>query len=335
MEERKQIAVIGPGNIGKATGLAVIQRGLGDLVFWGRDEQKLRGTKLELMSCIDGDADIDVCVSTDPVIIAGSDVVIVTSGKPRTAGMTRADLIRENAPIIEKVGSMIRQQAPDALVILVTNPLDAMVELMNRTSGLPENKIIGMAGILDSRRFRGLLAEELGARSHEVGGIVIGQHSDSMVPLFSRATYRGEKLPDLVASGKLSPEKLEALKQNVATTGATILKFNGMSAYFSPGACATDIAESYLTGKERQFPASVRPRGVYGVDGEVSIGVPVIVNGEGVTPFEVPITAEERAAFDKSVADQITQNKALEGFIPAPGHNRPEKQDSPAPMEPA
>lgn len=315
MDDKRQIAIVGPGNIGKATGLAMIQHGLGDVVFWGRDEDKLRGTKLELMSCVDGDEDFDVCVSTNPAIIAGSDVVVVTSGKPRTGNMTRADLIKENAPIIEKVGAVIAQHAPDALVILVTNPLDAMVELMNRTSGLPENKIIGMAGILDSRRFRGLLAEELGVRPHEVEGIVIGQHSDSMVPLFSSATLRGRRLDDLVAAGKMSRERLDGVKTNVASTGATILRLNGMTAYLSPAACATDIAESYLTGKAREFPASVRPRGVYGLDGDISIGVPVIVNEEGVTPFEIPLSPDEKAAFERSVADQVKQNQALDEFL--------------------
>lgn len=331
MSEHNQIAIIGPGNIGKATGLALIQRGLGDIAFWGRDEQKLRGAKLELMSCVDGDHDIDIRVSTSPEIIRGADVVVVTSGKPRTAGMGRADLIRENAPIIKNVGAMVREQAPDALVILVTNPLDAMVELMNRTSGLPEDKIIGMAGILDSRRFRGLLAEQLGARSHEVSGIVVGQHSDSMVPLFSRATYKAQNILDMVRDGQFSAEKIERVRQSLASTGATILKYNGVSAYFSPAACVTDIAESYLRNKERQFTASVRPLGVYGVDGEISIGVPVIANAQGVKPFEVPLSPEERLAFEKSVADQMIQNKALDEFSSGPKIAKAE----PEPFEPA
>lgn len=331
MSQHNQIAIIGPGNIGKATGLALIQRGLGDIAFWGRDEHKLRGAKLELMSCVDGDHDIDIRVSTNPEIIRGADVVVVTSGKPRTAGMTRADLIRENAPIIKKMGEMVREQAPDALVILVTNPLDAMVELMNRISGFPEHKIIGMAGILDSRRFRGLLAEELGARSHEVSGIVVGQHSDSMVPLFSRATYKGRSILDLVRQGQLSAEKIERVRQSLASTGATILKYNGVSAYFSPGACVTDIADSYLKNKERQFTASVRPCGIYGLNGEISIGVPVTVNAQGVKPFEVPLSPEERAAFEKSVADQITQNKALDEFTLRPKISKA----APEPFEPA
>lgn len=331
MSEHNQIAIIGPGNISKATGLALIQRGLGDIVFWGRDEQKLRGAKLELMSCVDGDHDIDIRVSTSAEIIRRADIVVVTAGKPRTAGMTRADLIRENAPIIKNVGEMVREHAADALVILVTNPLDAMVELMNRTSGLPEHKIIGMAGILDSRRFRGLLAEELGARSHEVSGIVVGQHSDSMVPLFSRATYKGRNILDMVKDGQLSAAKIENVRQSLASIGATILKYNGVSAYFSPGACVTDIAESYLRNKERQFTASVRPCGIYGLNGEISIGVPVTVNAQGAKPFEVPLSPEEWAAFEKSVADQMIQNKALDEFSSGPEIAKAQ----PEPFEPA
>ncbi len=311
----KKISIIGPGNIGKSIGMACISKDLGDIAYLGRSAERLRGTVLELKPCIDGDQDITISTSTNPAILAGSDVVVITAGKPRTSDMTREDLIRVNTPIIRKCAQDISEHAPDAFVILVTNPLDSMVELMNRVSSVPSNKIMGMAGILDSRRFRAFLGEDFdNARPNEVKGYVIGQHGAKMVPLFSQATIKGRSLQEMLENGEITQERIEEIRKSTLGAGSSVIKFNGSSAYISPASCAATMIESLLVeGRERTMTASVHlQEDFHGVQG-VSIGVPVILSQGGVSQIsDLSLTADEHEAFLDAANDQMQQNQALD-----------------------
>ena len=236
-------------------------------------------------------------------LIKGADVVIVTAGFPRTPGMSRYDLIGKNAGVIAEVAQGIRTHCPDAFVITITNPLDAMVWVMKLKSGLPANRVVGMAGILDSSRFRLFLAQELGATVEDVTAFVLGGHGDTMVPLTRYSTVAGIPVPDLIKMGWTTQAKIDAIVKRTADGGGEIVKLlERGSAFYAPAASAIAMAESFLRDKKRVLPCAAYLSGEYGIK-DMYIGVPVVIGAGGVERIvEIELNATEKAAFDKSCA---------------------------------
>jgi len=229
-------------------------------------------------------------------------VVIVTAGFPRMPGMSRDDLLTKNAGVFAQVAEGIKTHCPDAFVIVITNPLDVMVWVLQQASGLPTNKVVGMAGVLDSARFRTFLAEEFKVSVEDVTAFVLGGHGDTMVPLVRYSTVAGIPLPDLVKLGWTTQEKLDAIVQRTRDGGAEIVKLlKTGSAFYAPAASAIAMAESYLKDKKRVLPVAAHLTGQYGVD-DLYVGVPVIIGAGGVEKIvEIELNAEEKAQFDNSV----------------------------------
>jgi len=300
---RKKIALIGAGQIGGTLALLAAQKELGDVVLFDIAEGVPAGKALDLAQAgpVEG-YNAALSGSNDYGAIAGSDVVIVTAGIPRKPGMSRDDLIAVNAGVIKQVGEAIRTHCPDAFVIVITNPLDAMVWVMQQVSGLPPQKVVGMAGILDSARFRTFLAEEFKVSVEDVTAFVLGGHGDSMVPLVRYSTVAGIPLPDLVKLGWTTQEKLDQIVQRTRDGGAEVVALlKTGSAFYAPAASAIQMAESYLKDQRRLLPCAAHLTGQYGVDG-LYVGVPVIIGAGGVEKVvEIELNAEEKAQFDKSV----------------------------------
>ncbi|MEZ5865052.1 MAG: malate dehydrogenase [Geminicoccaceae bacterium] len=301
---RRKIALVGAGQIGGTLALLAGLKDLGDVVLFDVAEGMPAGKALDLVqsSPVEG-FDAHLTGTNDYAGIAGADVVIVTAGIPRKPGMSRDDLIATNAGVIKTVGEAIKKHCPNAFVIVITNPLDAMVWVMQKVSGLPAERVVGMAGVLDSARFRWFLAEEFGVSVEDVTAFVLGGHGDSMVPLVRYSTVAGIPLPDLVKMGWTSQEKLDAIVQRTRDGGAEIVGLlKTGSAFYAPAASAIAMAESFLKDKKRVLPCAARLSGQYGVDG-LYVGVPVVVGAGGVERIvEIELDAGERAAFDKSVA---------------------------------
>ena len=243
--------------------------------------------------------------------IAGADVVIVTAGVPRKPGMSRDDLLGINLKVMEQVGAGLKQYAPNAFVICITNPLDAMVWALQKSSGLPKNKVVGMAGVLDSARFRYFLAEELGVSVRDVHAMTLGGHGDDMVPLVRYATVGGVPLPDLVKMGWLKQERLdEIVKRTRGGGGEIVALLKTGSAFYAPAASAISMAESYLRDQKRVLPCAAHLNGEYGVK-DMYVGVPVMIGSNGVERIvEVIFDENEKAMFEKSVA-------AVKGLVDA------------------
>ena len=300
---RKKIALVGAGQIGGTLALLAGLKELGDIVLIDVVEGVPQGKALDLAETAPvEDFDVSVTGSNDYAALAGSDVVIVTAGVARKPGMSRDDLIGINTGIVKTVGEAIKAHAPDAFVIVITNPLDVMVWVMKHVSGLPANKVVGMAGVLDSARFRYFLADEMKVSVEDVTAFVLGGHGDSMVPLTRYSTVAGIPLPDLVAKGWMSQEKLDSIVQRTRDGGAEIVGLlKTGSAFYAPAAAAIAMAESYLKNKRRVLPCAAELNGEYGVSGTY-VGVPVIIGANGVERIvEIDLSAEEKAAFDKSV----------------------------------
>jgi malate dehydrogenase len=246
--------------------------------------------------------DAQMSGGADYAAIAGADVVIVTAGFPRMPGMSRDDLLAKNAGVIAQVAGGIKTYCPDAFVIVITNPLDVMVWVMQQKSGLPPQKVVGMAGVLDSSRFRLFLAQEFAVSVEDVTAFVLGGHGDTMVPLTRYSTVAGIPVPDLIAMGWTTQAKIDAIVARTANGGGEIVKLlEKGSAFYAPAASAIAMAEAYLKDKKRVLPAAVELSGQYGVSG-LYIGVPVVIGAGGVERIvEVKFTPEEKAAFDKSV----------------------------------
>ncbi|HEX8044256.1 malate dehydrogenase, partial [Rhizobium sp.] len=235
--------------------------------------------------------------------IEGADVCIVTAGVARKPGMSRDDLLGINLKVMEQVGAGIKKYAPNAFVICITNPLDAMVWALQKFSGLPANKVVGMAGVLDSSRFRLFLAKEFNVSVEDVTAFVLGGHGDSMVPLARYSTVAGIPLTDLVTMGWLTAERLEEIIQRTRDGGAEIVGLlKTGSAYYAPAASAIAMAESYLKDKKRVLPSAAHLDGQYGVK-DMYVGVPTVIGAGGVERIiEIDLNKAEREAFDKSVA---------------------------------
>lgn len=301
---RNKIALIGAGNIGGTLAHMIGLKELGDVVLFDVFGGVAAGKALDIMQSgpVDG---FDALMSGGASYhaIEGADVVIVTAGFPRTPGMSRDDLIGKNAGVIAEVADGIKTHCPDAFVITITNPLDAMVWVMKEKSGLPANRVVGMAGILDSSRFRLFLAHEFGVSVEDVTAFVLGGHGDTMVPLTRYSTVAGIPVPDLVRMGWSTQAKIDAIVQRTRDGGGEIVKLlERGSAFYAPAASAVAMAESYLKDKKRVLPCAALLNGEYGVK-DLYVGVPVVIGAGGVERIvEVAMNAEEKAAFDKSCA---------------------------------
>ncbi|MDE2582432.1 MAG: malate dehydrogenase [Rhodospirillales bacterium] len=315
---RNKIALIGAGNIGGTLAHLVGLKELGDVVLFDVFGGVAAGKALDLMQSgpVEG-FDATMSGGSDYAAIAGADVVIVTAGFPRTPGMSRDDLIGKNAGVIASVAEGIKAHCPNAFVIVITNPLDAMVWVMKEKSGLPANRVVGMAGVLDSSRFRLFLAHEFGVSVEDVTAFVLGGHGDSMVPLTRYSTVAGIPVPDLVKMGWTTQEKIDAIVKRTANGGGEIVKLlERGSAFYAPATSAIAMAESYLKDKKRVLPCAAYLNGEYGIDG-LYVGVPVVIGAGGVERVvEIALDPEEKAAFDKSCAtvkELIEASKKLIG----------------------
>ena len=301
---RNKIALIGAGQIGGTLALLAAQKELGDVVLFDIAEGMPAGKALDLAETgpVEG-FNAALSGTNDYAGIEGADVVIVTAGIPRKPGMSRDDLIATNAAVVKSVGENIKKYAPGAFVIVITNPLDAMVWAMQKVTGLDPKKVVGMAGVLDSSRFRYFLAEEFKVSVEDVTAFVLGGHGDTMVPLVRYSTVAGIPLPDLVKMGWTTQEKLDAIVQRTRDGGAEIVALlKTGSAFYAPAASAIQMAESYLKDQRRLLPCAAHLTGQYGVS-NLYVGVPTIIGKGGVEKIvEIALAPDEQAMFDKSVA---------------------------------
>ena len=304
MAKRNKIALVGAGNIGGTLAHLIGLKELGDVVLYDITEGIPQGKALDLIESSPVESfDSNLKGTNDYKDIAGSDVVIVTAGVPRKPGMSRDDLIEINSKIISQVAEGIKNNAPDAFVIVITNPLDAMVGLMQQKTGFKPEKVVGMAGVLDSARFRYFLAEEFKVSVEDVTAFVLGGHGDTMVPSVRYSTVAGIPLPDLIKMGWTTQERLDKIVQRTRDGGAEIVGLlKTGSAFYAPASSAIAMAESYIKDKKRVLPCAAYLSGQYGVSG-LYIGVPVIIGKGGVEKIiEIKLDATEQADFDKSVA---------------------------------
>ena len=301
---RKKIALVGAGNIGGTLALLVGLKELGDVVLLDIVEGVPQGKSLDIaQSSSIEDFDANLRGSNDFRDLKGADVVIVTAGVPRKPGMSRDDLIGINTKVITDVGQAIKKHCPKAFVIVITNPLDAMVWVMREASGLPHAKVVGMAGVLDSARFRYFLAEEFGVSVEDVTAFVLGGHGDTMVPLVRYSTVAGIPLPDLVKMGWTTQQRIDEIVQRTRDGGAEIVGLlKTGSAFYAPAAAAIQMAEAYLKDKKRVLPCAAYLDGQYGVK-DLYVGVPVVLGAGGVERVvEIDLNRSEKAMFEKSVA---------------------------------
>ena len=303
---RTKIALIGSGQIGGTLALLAGLKELGDIVLTDIMEGVAKGKALDLAqtASVEGyDAKLSGAGPEGYAAIAGADVCIVTAGVPRKPGMSRDDLLGINLKVMKSVGEGVRQYAPNSFVICITNPLDAMVWALQRFSGLPTKKVIGMAGILDSARFRLFLAEEFDVSVDSVTAFVLGGHGDTMVPLVRYSTVAGVPLPDMIKMGWTTEAKIDAIVDRTRKGGGEIVALlKTGSAYYAPAASAIQMAESYLRNKRMVLPCAAHLTGQYGVK-DTYVGVPVVVGENGVEKIvEVSFSADEKKMFDGSVA---------------------------------
>ncbi|NBX03855.1 MAG: malate dehydrogenase [Alphaproteobacteria bacterium] len=303
MSARKKIALVGAGMIGGTLAHLAELKNLGDVVLFDIAEGLPQGKALDISqsSAVDGQ-DVHLKGTNDYKDLAGSDVVIVTAGIPRKPGMSRDDLVAINTGIIKTVAENIKQYCPDAFVIVITNPLDAMVWVMQKISGLPANKVVGMAGVLDSSRFAFFLAEALNVSIADINAFVLGGHGDTMVPVVDYSTVSGIPLREFVRMGWLSKEKLDAIIQRTRDGGAEIVGLlKTGSAFYAPAASAIRMAEAYLYDKKRILPVAAHLNGEFGVK-DLYVGVPAVIGAGGVEKIvEISLNSEQKAMFDKSV----------------------------------
>ena len=301
---RNKIALIGAGNIGGTLAHLIGLKELGDVVMFDVFPGVAAGKALDIMQSgpVDG-FDSNMSGTKDYAQIAGSDVVIVTAGFPRMPGMSRDDLIGKNAGVIAEVAEGIKTHCPNAFVICITNPLDAMVWVMKEKSGLPANKVVGMAGVLDSSRFQLFLAQEFGVSVEDVRAFVLGGHGDTMVPLTRYSTVAGIPVPDLIKMGWTTQAKIDVIVDRTANGGGEIVKLlERGSAFYAPAASAIAMAEAYLKDKKRVLPCAAWLTGQYGMN-ELYVGVPVVIGAGGIERIvEIELNPTEKAAFEKSCA---------------------------------
>jgi len=300
---RPKIALIGAGNIGGTLAHLAAVKELGDVVMFDIADGLPQGKALDIAESGPAEGfDAAMSGTSDYADIAGADVCIVTAGVARKPGMSRDDLLGINLKVMKSVGEGIATHAPNAFVICITNPLDAMVWALREFSGLPHNMVCGMAGVLDSARFRHFLAEEFDVSMRDVTAFVLGGHGDTMVPLTRYSTVAGIPLPDLVAMGWTTQEKLDTIVQRTRDGGAEIVGLlKTGSAFYAPATSAIEMAEAFLKDQKRLLPCAAHVKGAYGLDG-FYVGVPTVIGAGGVERVvEIKMNKDEQAMFDKSV----------------------------------
>ncbi|MDR7145676.1 malate dehydrogenase [Rhizobium sp. BE258] len=316
---RNKIALIGSGMIGGTLAHLAGLKELGDIVLFDIADGIPQGKGLDISqsSPVEG-FDVNLTGASDYSAIEGADVCIVTAGVARKPGMSRDDLLGINLKVMEQVGAGIKKYAPNAFVICITNPLDAMVWALQKFSGLPANKVVGMAGVLDSSRFRLFLSKEFNVSVQDVTAFVLGGHGDTMVPLARYSTVGGIPLTDRVTMGWVTKERLEEIIQRTRDGGAEIVGLlKTGSAYYAPAASAIEMAESYLKDKKRVLPCAAQLTGQYGVK-DMYVGVPTVIGAGGVERvIEIDLNKAEKEAFDKSVAAVAGLCEACINIAPA------------------
>ena len=300
---RPKIALIGAGQIGGTLAHLAAIKELGDVVLFDIAEGVPQGKALDIAQSGPAEGfDASLKGTQSYSDIAGADVCIVTAGVPRKPGMSRDDLLGINLKVMKSVGEGIREHAPNAFVICITNPLDAMVWALREFSGLPHQKVCGMAGVLDSARFRHFLAQEFNVSMRDVTAFVLGGHGDTMVPLARYSTVAGIPLPDLVEMGWTTQERLDAIIQRTRDGGAEIVGLlKTGSAFYAPATSAIEMAEAYIKDQKRLLPCAAYCKGEFGLDG-MYVGVPTIIGSGGIERIaDIKLNAQEQLMFDNSV----------------------------------
>ncbi|HEX8640387.1 MAG TPA: malate dehydrogenase [Allosphingosinicella sp.] len=300
---RNKIALVGAGNIGGTLAHLAASKELGDVILFDVVEGVPEGKALDLAQCgpVEG-FDAKLKGSQDYADIQGADVIIVTAGVARKPGMSRDDLLGINLKVMKAVGEGIKANAPNAFVICITNPLDAMVWALREFSGLPHQMVVGMAGVLDSARFRTFLAEEFGVSVQDVTAFVLGGHGDTMVPVVEYSTVAGIPIPDLIRMGWSTQERIDAIVKRTRGGGGEIVALlKTGSAYYAPATSGIEMAEAYLKDKKRVLPCAVHLTGQYGVD-NLYVGVPCVIGAGGVEKIvEIELNDQAKANFQVSV----------------------------------
>ena len=313
---RNKISLVGAGNIGGTLALLAGLKQLGDVTLFDIAEGIPQGKALDIAQAtpIEG-FDAVLAGSNDYGALADSDVVIVTAGVARKPGMSRDDLIGINTKVMQQVGAGIRDNCPNAFVICITNPLDVMVGVLQQASGLPTARVVGMAGVLDSARFRYFLAEEFKVSVEDVTAFVLGGHGDTMVPLVRYSTVAGIPVPDLIEMGWSTADRIAEIVQRTRDGGAEIVGLlKTGSAFYAPASSAIEMAEAYLLDKNRVLPCAAHVDGAYGLDG-LYVGVPVVLGAGGVERIvEIALDDEEKAMFDHSVAAVRALNEIVDSL---------------------
>jgi malate dehydrogenase len=304
---KNRVAVIGAGNVGASTALYVAERGLADVTLIDIVEGMPQGKALDMQQAAPlWHKGGRIAGANDLAAVAGADVVVMTAGFPRKPGMSRTDLLKANADIVRPAAEAVKKHAPNATVVVVTNPLDVMTYLFWKVSGFPKSRVLGMAGILDSARFRAFLAMELGVSGTDIQAMVLGGHGDSMVPLPRYTTVGGIAVTQLIPAARLAE-----ITQRTRDGGAEIVKLlKTGSAYYAPAMSAVEMVEAILTDQKRVVPCSVLLQGEYGLN-DLFLGVPIVLGAKGVEKIlDIELSAEEKTALHKSgkdVADAIAE----------------------------
>jgi malate dehydrogenase len=311
--QRKKIAFIGAGNVGATCAHLCFLRSLGDLVLYDIIEGLPEGKALDMLESAPVlGIDVNVTGTTNIREIAGSDCIVVTSGSPRKPGMSRDDLLKINAGVMNSVGAAIKEVAPEAFVIVVTNPLDAMVTQIKRITAFPKHRVAGQAGVLDSARYRTFLAAELGVSVDSVNAMVLGGHGDDMVPVRSYTTCGGVPIERLI-----KPARLEEIETRTRNGGGEIVNLMKTSSYYAAGTAVYRMVEAFMLDKKEVLPAAAFLEGEYGVRG-LYAGVPVVIGGGGVEKvIEIDLTAAEKKAFESSVGHVRELVEAMDKVLAA------------------
>lgn len=316
---RKKIALVGAGNIGGTLAFLCLLKKLGDVVLYDINVGIAQGKALDIsQSAPIENVDCKIIGTGDYKDIANADVVIVTAGLPRSPGMSRDDLLETNAKVMKAVGAGIKQYCPNAFVICITNPLDVMVSVLQKFSGVPDHKIVGMAGILDSARFRTFLAWHFNVSVEQVQAYVLGGHGDSMVPLIELSNVAGVSLPELVKQNKITRDGLDAIVKRTRQGGGEIVELMQKgSAYHAPASAAIQMTEAYLFDRKNILPCAAKlTKGQYGVKDPLFVGVPIKIGANGVEEImEVTLSDTEKDNLQKSIQAVIELNTAVEKFL--------------------